>query len=308
MTMNILRLCVVALLVPTISLAQGGHRDNGGRCVGDRDHNSEVTVDEIVSSVDNALAGCGAEPVVLNFQAQVGDESFACGQSYSGIGTSVTEITPADFRLYIHNVHLITSDERLIPVVLDQDETWQYQNVALLDFENNEGPCQLGTPDTNTMVTGVAEAAAYTGLRFTLGIPFSLNHANQAVAPPPLNLSSMFWSWQNGYKFIRFDEATDIVRLHLGSTECGFEPGSGCGRPNRAEIILRGFDPTQTTIIVDLARMFTDSDIESNVPETPPGCMSGPGDTDCVPVFQNLGINFENGLPDASRQKLFRVE
>jgi hypothetical protein len=54
--------------------------------------------------------------------------------------------------------------------------------------------------------------------------------------------------------------------------------------------------------------LLSDSNLESNQPETPPGCMSSADDADCRPLFSNLGINFDNGLPDPSRQKFFRVE
>jgi hypothetical protein len=30
-------------------------------------------------------------------------------------------------------------------------------------------------------------------------------------------------------------------------------------------------------------------------------------DADCGTIFRNLGINFDNGLPDPSRQHVFRV-
>jgi uncharacterized repeat protein (TIGR04052 family) len=123
----------------------------------------------------------------------------------------------------------------------------------------------------------------------------------------------MFWSWQGGRKFIRIDEATDLFRVHLGSTQCASRvptapPTAPCGRPNRGEILLSEFDTTTQTIVVDMAALFADSDLESNQAETPPGCMASPDDLDCVPLFANLGIEFANGLPNPSHQTFFRVE
>lgn len=71
---------------------------------------------------------------------------------------------------------------------------------------------------------------------------------------------------------------------------------------------MSGFDPATQTIVVDMGALLSDSDLESNQPDTPPGCMASADDLDCQPLFDNLGINFENGLPDLSRQKLFRIE
>ena len=68
------------------------------------------------------------------------------------------------------------------------------------------------------------------------------------------------------------------------------------------------FDPSTDVIVADLATLLEDSDINSNQQGTPPGCMSSPNDEDCEPILRNLGVSFENGLPSAATQKLFRVE
>ena len=43
----------------------------------------------------------------------------------------------------------------------------------------------------------------YTGLLFTVGVPFALDHVDAATAPAPLNFTAMNWVWQAGFKFIR---------------------------------------------------------------------------------------------------------
>jgi len=37
----------------------------------------------------------------------VGSEKFACGRTYSGVGTTASKLSPRDFRFYVHNVTLI---------------------------------------------------------------------------------------------------------------------------------------------------------------------------------------------------------
>ncbi len=279
-------------------------------CTGDANTDTQVTVDEVVLTVNNALEGCDYVPVEINFAAMVGEEPFACGNSYEGIGLSAATMTPSDFRFYVHNVRLITADGREVPVLLDQDGIWQFEDLALLDFEDKQAPCNNGTTQTNSAVRGMVPPGAYNGVRFTLGVPFHLNHQDVAVAESPLVLTSMFWNWQGGYKFIRIDDATDLVRVHLGSTGCVTDaPNSvvSCGRPNRGEIYLPEFDPETDTIVADLAALLADNDITVNQQDTPPGCMAGPTDSDCGPMLQNLGVNFENGLPDPSRQTFFSV-
>jgi len=63
-----------------------------------------------------------------------------------------------------------------IPVNLTQDGKWQYQNVALLDFENKSGGCANGTVETRNQIVGTIPKGNYQGLQFTLGVPFNLNH------------------------------------------------------------------------------------------------------------------------------------
>lgn len=262
------------------------------------------------------LAGCGGgeseEPVSIQFAAKVGDEEFACGQSYSGVGSSGTEFTANDLRLYIHQVRLVAADGEEHTIALDQETRWQRDDVVLLDFEDGSATCENGTPGTNATVVGTAPDVEYTGIELTFGVPFELNHANAATADAPLNLTSMFWSWNGGYKFLRVDGDTPGLegwRLHVGSTACeGDDMGnvSGCDNPNRATIALGDFDPESNTVVVDVAGLMEGADLEGNTMDTPPGCMSGLTDPDCRPYFHNLGLPWQD--TESPGQKLFRVE
>lgn len=251
------------------------------------------------------LAACGGSTdVTLTFQGVVGGEPARCGGVYSGIGTTASELTLADFRLYVHDVRLVTEDGREVPVDLEQDGVWQYENVALLDFENADG-CEAGTTETRTVVVGVADdPGPFAGVRFRLGVPFELNHADASTAPPPLNLTSLFWNWRGGYKFFRMDGRTTGQPMgygvHLGSTACDGDARGNvttCGNPNRPEIVLDGFDPEVGEIQVDLAALLSGSDVDSDLGGMP-GCLSGVDDMDCAPIFEGFGIT--------GQQRLFR--
>jgi uncharacterized repeat protein (TIGR04052 family) len=304
-------LIAFALCLSIRAHATGGF-DANGQCVGDQNGDGEVTVDELIIAVNNALSGCQFTPVTLQFRGMVGDQPFVCGNIYHNIGTTNGDIVPSDFRLYIHNIRLVTADGKEAPLKLDQDGIWQYSNLAMLDFENKVQPCNAeGTTLTNTVVHGMAAPGTYTGVRFLLGVPFNLNHANAATAASPLNLSAMFWSWQDGYKFLRIDTAFDNLRVHLGSIGCQTGPGgvtTGCSRPNVGEVNLDNFNPATSVIDVDIAALLSDSDINSNQVNTAPGCQSEANDLDCVPIFKNLGVNFDDGSPNPTSQKFFRVE
>jgi len=247
-------------------------------------------------------------PVTLSFAGMVGNDYFSCGASYDGLGTAGSTLTLNDFRFYVSNVRLVDADGHEEPVALEQDGMWQVDDVALLDFENG---CGEGNPEMNLEVVGEVPAGDYVGVRFDVGVPFELNHQNSAAAPAPLNLTSMFWSWAGGYKFVRVDgDSVDIPgwRFHLGSTGCEGDPMAGgvtsCAQPNRASVSLDGFDPESDVIIADLAMLVDLVDLSSDTNGSP-GCMSGLTDLECEGYFHSLGLPFD-GAP-APAQTFFRL-
>lgn len=283
--------------------------------------------------VATSAALAQSQNVSIRFAAQIGDQSFKCGESYDGVGSTGSRITPSDFRFYVTNVELINTNGKAVPVVLDQDGVWQHKGVALLDFENRSGPCVTGTAETRDVVAGSVPKGNYKGLRFQLGVPFELNHADATIAPSPLNLTSLFWNWQAGYKFLRIDLATsgrqqtikpgDIPRfgdregsnrlgfaVHIGSTMCASagptDQPTGCANPNRATVEFANFDTGKNVIIADLKALLNGVNVDVNQPETPAGCMSTPNDGDCNPLMRNLGLAF-GGVP-SDGQKFFRIK
>lgn len=253
-----------------------------------------------------SCAGDEVTEVTIELAARVGGEPAACGRSYD-VGATPSAWTLEDFRLFVHDVRLVTEDGREVPVALTQDE-WQLEDLALLDFESGGAGCPSGTEATNTSIRGtVPEAGPFTGVRFTVGVPFERNHADVSTAPAPLSSTAMFWSWQGGYKFIRIDGRSEALDggffLHLGSTGCDGDPLTGgvtrCDAANRMEVSLDGIDPLTQTVVVDAAEVFSGSDLTSN--EMAPGCMSGPMDPECPAIFERLG------LAAGSTQRLFSV-
>lgn len=308
------RFIVAALLCTATAAVAHVHvpgLDVNGQCVGDSDGDGAVTINEIVQAVNNALGTCPERPIEIKFAGMVGDEEFACGRSYGDIGTGGGQLVPSDFRFYVSDVRLITLGGQEVPVTLEQDGMWQYENVAMIDLEDGTGPCAaFGNSATNTTVRGSVPAGIYTGITFVLGVPFELNHGNASTAPSPLNFSAMFWSWQGGYKFIRVDTADDKFRVHVGSTGCQSEgpsrPPTSCTAPNRATVTLSGFNPEHSVIAADLKALLSQNDVDSNAPDTDPGCMSSPLDSDCGPLFDSLGLSFPGGHP-APGQRFFRL-
>ena len=267
----------------------------------------------------------GTQPVEIRFAAQINGQAFECGKSYSGVGTTKSTITPSDFRLYVSQVVLLTTDGKAVPVALTQDKTWQLENIALLDFENGQGPCRNGTPAMNMSVRGSVPMGNYSGVKFTVGVPFERNHGDPTVSPAPLSSTAMFWNWQGGYKFIKFDMASSgqpVVTappaahgggsasgfsVHLGSTVCASasrtQAPSGCQNSNRMEIRLSDFNPANNVVAIDMGRVLANSNVDINTAGTSPGCMSFPKDADCPAVMGALGLAYD-GAPATGPQRL----
>lgn len=275
------------------------------------------------------------QEIAIKFAGQVGNQPFRCGSTYN-LGKPATTVTPLDFRFYISDITLIDNNNKAIPLSLNQDGKWQYQNVALIDFENKTGACANGTVETRDLVVGTIPQGKYKAIKFTLGLPENLNHEDSTLAPSPLNLTSLWWNWQFGYKFARIDfafsaktqstgkhqnqtnqhkhgekEQSNSFLIHLGSTGCQAEtssqkPITKCSNPNKSTINLTDFDPSKNTIIVDLAKLVTNTDLSRNQANTPPGCMSEPNDKDCTGIMASFGIPF--GDQTSVKQTLFSVK
>lgn len=247
------------------------------------------------------LFGCGPapeeedRPVELRFDAIGSNVPLRCGVAVDGLGTSNTRYELKDLRFYVHDIRLVSADGTEHPVTLEADGAWQNDQVALLDFEDRTGECGNGTVEMNDRVKGrVKNGVAFTEVRFQLGVPEALNHADASVAQAPMNLTSLFWSWRAGYKFLRLDGKTEGNpaghNLHLGSTGCSEAPTT-CTEPNRPQIALKNFDETKHAITLDASALLATTDLTANAPGTPPGCMGAPvADADCSPLFEKLGL------------------
>ncbi len=258
---------------------------------------------------DDASAPQEQQDVELSFAAVVGTEAFVCGNTYNNLGANDTSLVLSDFRFYVQEVELKNAAGAWVPVQLEEN-SFQNSGVALLDFEDDCG--ELGDPELNDSVRGTVPAGDYDGLRFKMGVPFEINHVNSATAPSPLNLTSLFWNWQGGYKFLRIDSGqfseTDW-RMHLGSTGCVGDAMAGgvteCANGNRVEVEFGAFDAGASTVVADYAELVEGAALDQNM-AVDAGCMSKPADTDCGPLFANLGLPF--GETPAGTQQFFSAE
>jgi uncharacterized repeat protein (TIGR04052 family) len=272
---------------------------------GDSGHDHDHHHDHDSGAGADGGDGAGEVAHSLRFAAVVGDAAFACGQSVEINGSA---LLPKDLRFFVSEPVALLEGGGEAPLALGAEAPWQDGAVALLDFEDATGGCE-GSGPTNTALVVSGPAGPWAGLRFTVGVPFDLNHADAATAGAPLNTSAMFWSWASGYKFLKFDGSTagmpGGLALHLGSTGCAADASGAvtdCAHPNRAVIELVGpIDPETSVVTLDLAALLDGMDLESNTPDTAPGCMSAPNDPECAGPFAQLGLPFGDASPAGQR-------
>ena len=170
---------------------------------------------------------------------------------------AVPQVEVRELSFYVHDVQLLRTDGEPLRVTLASESPWQSHDVALLDLVGTDA-------SRRDIVRGRVSRgeASYAGLRFVLGVPVELNHANPLQAAAPLDRADLFWAWQTGHKFLRVDLA-DAGRewaFHLGSTGCSSPsavrpPPQPCSQPNRLVVEVTGFDPTRVPVRVALHQL-----------------------------------------------------
>ncbi len=129
-------------------------------------------------------------------------------------------------------------------------------------------------------------------VKFTVGVPFDVNHLNPVSQQSPLNLPSMFWVWQTGHKFIRaeFASVDDQWIFHLGSSGCKAAsvmrpPKQKCLYPNTFEFELPVDELDSKALILNfnLAHLLHNVEMSSKA-----NCQSERDNESCLQLFNNL--------------------
>jgi len=247
------------------------------------------------------------QSVTLNYNTVIGSQNFACGTAYTVNGTGNVKFR--DFRFFASDFRMILSDNSEVPVTLMNDNTWQSNGIALLDFET--GSCGStpamgsGSTETNKTIRGTipAGSSSLKGVKFTLGIPDSLNFLNVTDQPSPLNINAMYWSWTSGYRFAKIEFSTDnfttnITNFHLGSTGCS---GGTCANKYRPTVSV-----TKTSGTFSMGSEAVTLDLNSLLNGyagygSANSCMPGTA-APCTTILSSLGLDgtgVQSGLQSA---------
>jgi uncharacterized repeat protein (TIGR04052 family) len=243
------------------------------------------------------LSGCfqKALPTKITFQAVYKNTAINCASTFSDVhelkSSEPQKWQYQQLQFFIHGVEVNTRKNGWQPWLMTTNAN-QADNVALLgevcDRKNGKGYWQLE-------LIPLDEAVVVTDIRFTLGIPFALNHLNPLTQPSPLNEASMFWGWQGGHKFMRAElvSQNDDWLFHLGSTGCKAlspvrAPKNECLYPNRVSVSLP-FTLENSTIEFDLALLVRDVRLARKN-----SCQSAADEKSCKILFKNLGLGANN--------------
>ena len=247
-----------------------------------------------------------ARTFVIPFTPYFGSDVVECGTTYSGAGVTAASFELKDFVMFVHSVELVREDGSTVPFELRDDQHWQGQGVALLDFNDASGKCQ-GDVETNAELVGTApDHDDYVGIRFGVGLPPELNHLDAVKAPAPFNKPSTWWSWQGGYKFFQMTletEAHESYFVHLGATGCdgSTEDGFSCAAGHAIEIEVPEFALGRDGVRLNLATLLAEMDINAPVDfasgDFVAGCMSFDPDPECDPLFAKFGRHFMTDDP-----------
>jgi uncharacterized repeat protein (TIGR04052 family) len=232
----------------------------------------------------------------INVQVLYKQEALKCGQALA-IGESDWDIE----RLAFFVSGLNTSQNGVEQALTLHDNDWQNDGVALLALTDCSAE-QTNSEDPTSPLAGAYHAtlqlaqpqhfAEDSHLRFTLGIPFELNHLNPLSQKSPLNIPSMFWSWRAGHKFFRIDMQGQQQSwvFHLGSIGCVADsamrsPSMQCKEPNRIEFDLQKQQQGQV-LVLHLDRLL--AGLELNFQSA---CLMQPEQPSCQVLMTNLGDN-----------------
>lgn len=188
-----------------------------------------------------AAAATAPQPFSLQFEGRNGLTPITSfGATDITINGTATRFR--DFRFYVSEVKFLRADGTKVSATINTDDVWQSRNIALVDLDTVE------TANTNDKVTGSVAPGTYTGIEFTLGIPENTNHLQISTLASPLNVTSMYWAWSSGFKFVSVEfslnNGANYTQFHLGSQACKNVASSSefgeCAMPFRPTISLTG--------------------------------------------------------------------
>ena len=240
----------------------------------------------VILAVILGLSGCDK----LNFnEREVGEIPFTLTGIENGACPLMVKVGPTKWQLDYFGFFLTKPEVRIDGKwqrVSFKQTQWQTQSTALLKFHTL---CSAPEDSNNKIVLDVSEGLLKlaTNLRFTMGLPFDVNHTDPLAQASPLSDTTMFLNKQSGHRFLRLDLSHAGAnkkqwQYHLGSANCVSDsvdtaPEESCAYTNRVEFILPMTQlDSELTLEISVSNILAQVDLleadscEFGSPEAPP--------------------------------------
>jgi|GEM_PF-1275683 len=157
---------------------------------------TETKIDEktvYVGGPDTALLNAEGETFKLCFLGRFGADTLRTGRKYLTAGGDSVRFEMAKF--YVSEIALVDSTGKSHPLI----------GTHLVDMFDSASQAR-----GYAIVSVKAIPGTYSGVRFSVGVPFDENHRDPTTQSAPLGTESqMFWSWNSGYIFHRVEGKVD---------------------------------------------------------------------------------------------------
>jgi hypothetical protein len=135
------------------------------------------------------------QTIEIRFYPKFGSDALALNQKYMNAGSDSIWFTTV--RFYISEIALVDSLGNEIPVEQETVVAGTTPDVWLVDLEAAD---YTVNGYLSVMVKGAP--GTYRGVKFSVGVPFNLNHRDVSTQDPPLGPNSgLYWAWNPGYIF-----------------------------------------------------------------------------------------------------------
>ena len=211
------------------------------------------------------LVACSRHPAVLALSSDL-YATENCGRLPANTAFAISQL-----RFFISDLTIKVNGQWQAAALIPSGQ--QTDTVALIDLTPDCAGDQTANIPLAISYQQLAKAEA---IGFTIGLPFALNHQNPITQPAPLNDPAMFWTWQTGYKFIRWDMQHAVTgrgwSFHHGSLGCSSPsalraPAAACEQPNTVRIEVE--KPTAKGVLfLQMQRLLRGIDLD-----TSQGCM-----------------------------------
>lgn len=242
------------------------------------------------------LAGCDSPPPSnqqMKVQLMWQDNKLKCDTTFI-VGVENKTWFIEQFQFFISDIQFGSENSGWHDVTLIENP-YQTGNTVLLGRNCRETSQEINTDNSKNWTVEFEPNESITqpsAIRFTLGLPFEVNHLNPISQKSPLNLPSMFWVWQTGHKFMRLELASNNQQwlFHLGSTGCSSasvlrSPTQACRYPNTINVELPILKQQNTNLLLGLDL----SALLSGISLTPTSnCQSEQDNESCTQLLKNL--------------------